>query len=222
MLVACAPVSAVHLSGHVGVEARSFYQDSHNSESVNDNLTLSTQPKWQWGPARFPAVDARLGPPLPVWESLARYESDDEERHLDGARRYSVSIGDHEIGLSVFRGTQREPELQPGTVDGTPVLIPYYPLMTQWGLDVQSIMGNWTWKLQAIHRKQDDKALDAATAGFVYSFYGLLGSALDLACVWCSTMCRAANCWPACSTTAGVTAAACASRAAADWVTTGS
>ncbi len=281
LLLAGAPLSAAQLSGHVAAEARGFLQDSRIGDSVDGNLTLSAQPKWQWSlgrddelslelfarfddregrqhgdirelrwlhldgdnewrigidsvfwgvtesrhlvdvinsvdrlegldgedklgqpmvhytrltdtgaielfllpgfrPARFPAADARLSPPLPVRESLARYESNDEERHLDGALRYSASLGDHEIGLSLFRGTQREPELQPATVDGKPVLIPYYPLMTQWGLDLQSILGDWTWKLEAIHRERDDKSVDAATAGFEYSFYGLFGSALDL------------------------------------------
>ncbi len=272
---------AAGFSGNVAVEARSFLQDSRIGDSVDDNITLSAQPKWQWNlgrddeltlelfarlddregrqhadirelrwlhldgdnewrigidsvfwgvtesrhlvdvinsvdrqegldgedklgqpmihytrltetgafdlfllpgfrPAHFADADARLTPPLPVAESLARYESDDEERHLDAALRYSASIGDHEVGLSVFRGTQREPEFLPGLQNGQPVLIPWYPLMTQWGIDLQLIVGDWTWKLEAIRRERDDADFNAVTAGFEYSFYGIFESALDL------------------------------------------
>ena len=132
-------------------------------------------------PAHFGDDDARLGPWPPVRESLAGYESSAEDRHVDVALRYSASLGDHELGLSVFRGTQREPELRPLLQSGQPVaLLPWYPQMTQWGLDLQSILGDWTWKLEAIRRERKDGDFNAYTAGFEYSFYGVFDSAADL------------------------------------------
>jgi hypothetical protein len=281
LLLLAGQAMAGGFSGHVAVEARHFFQSSRSGDTVDDNVSLSAQPKWQWAlgrddeltlelfariddregrqhgdirelrwlhldgdnewrigidsvfwgvtesrhlvdvinstdrlegldgedrlgqpmihytrlttngafelfllpgfrPAHYADVEARLTPPLPVAERLAQYESADEERHVDAALRYAASLGDHEIGLSLFRGTQREPEFVGGTQGGRPVLIPYYPQMTQWGLDLQSIVGDWTWKLEAIRREREDGHFNAVTAGFEYSFYGIFESALDL------------------------------------------
>ncbi len=130
--------------------------------------------------AHYADTDARLTPSIPVRESLARYESSQEDRHVDGALRYSASMGDHDFGVSVFRGTQREPLLQASMLNGQPVLIPFYPLMTQWGLEWQAILGEWTWKIEAIRRIRDDGRFTAATSGFEYTFYDLGASGIDV------------------------------------------
>src|SRR5690606_41932805 len=50
------------------------------------------------------------------------------------AVRWNHTLGNLDIGLSWFNGTTREPLLIP--VEGEPAgLQPYYPLLTQWGLD---------------------------------------------------------------------------------------
>ena len=132
-------------------------------------------------PAHYGNDEARLTPWPPLRESLATYESPAEEHHVDVALRYNASLGDHELGLSVFRGTQREPELRPLIQNGQPVALqPWYPQMTQWGLDLQSILDDWIWKLEAIRRQREDGDFHAYTAGFEYSFYGVFGSAADL------------------------------------------
>ncbi len=129
----------------------------------------------------FRSPEARLRFPLPVDEDQAQFESSDEEEHIDFALRYAHYIGDTEFGLSLFDGTSRDPEFNQGLDDNNqPVLIPFYPQMTQFGLDLQSIIGDWMWKLELIYRDQDSGSFTATTAGFEYTFYGILESAVDL------------------------------------------
>ncbi len=129
----------------------------------------------------FHSPEGRLRLPLAVDEDQAQFESSDEEEHIDYALRYAHYIGDTEFGLSLFDGTSRDPEFSQGLDDDNqPVLIPFYPQMTQFGLDLQSIIGDWMWKLELIHRDQDSGSFTAMTAGFEYTFYGILESAVDL------------------------------------------
>ena len=129
----------------------------------------------------FHSAEGRLRLPLPVDEDQAQFESSDEERHIDYALRYAHYIGDTEFALSLFDGTSREPIFSQG-LDGTgqPVLIPFYPQMIQFGLELQAIVGDWMWKLELIHRNQDSGSFSATTAGFEYTFYGILDTAIDL------------------------------------------
>ena len=129
----------------------------------------------------FHSPEARLRFPLPVDAGLATFESSDGKDHVDFALRYAHAIGDTEFGLSLFNGTSREPQLLPGLdANNQPVLIPFYPQMTQLGLDLQSIVEDWIWKLELIHRDQDSGSFTATTFGFEYTFYGIVDSAVDL------------------------------------------
>jgi hypothetical protein len=131
--------------------------------------------------ASFVSEEGRLRLPLVVDKDQAVYESSDEDAHVDYALRYTQYIGDTEVGLSLFDGTNREPLLTQGLDrNGDPVLIPVYEQVTQFGLDLQSIVENWTWKLELIHRNLDSGSFTAATGGFEYTFYGILDSAVDL------------------------------------------
>lgn len=131
--------------------------------------------------AKFRSGQARLQFPLPVDTDQAVFESSDEQRHIDYALRYAHFIGDTEFGLSLFDGTNRDPVFSQGlNTTGQPVLIPEYQQMTQFGLDLQSIIGDWIWKLESIHRQLDSGSYSAATAGFEYTFYAIMDSAIDL------------------------------------------
>jgi hypothetical protein len=129
----------------------------------------------------FPGVNGRLRTSLPVDSSQPIYESKDKEKHIDTAIRYVHSIGAWDIGLSHFSGTSRDPSFV-SAVDGSgkPVLRPVYNLMQQTGIDLQVTKGAWLWKLEAIHRQMKDANYIAATGGFEYTRYGVLGSSSDL------------------------------------------
>ena len=81
----------------------------------------------------FPGAEGFPRLPLPVHAHEARYQSEREQTHLDGALRYTGSFGPLDLGLAYFDGTAREPRLllclrrgatdangdpYPGTADG--------------------------------------------------------------------------------------------------------
>ncbi len=131
----------------------------------------------------FHAAHGRLRPPLPVDDSQARFEASSGRHHVDYAARYSQTFGDTDIGLSWFHGTSRDASFSPGLDShGQPELIPYYAQINQFGLDLQSIVEDWIWKLELIARDSHSQAQSyvATTFGFEYSFYGILDSAVDM------------------------------------------
>ncbi len=135
----------------------------------------------------FPGAEGRLRFSPPVDTDQVIYESDDKDKHIDYAARWAHYLGDWDFGLSYFKGTSRDPGFSPGIdKQGQPVLIPLYPLIEQWGLDVQATLGDWLWKFEAINRiGQADRAGNkrdyiALTAGLEYTFVGIADSSADL------------------------------------------
>ncbi|TNF86834.1 MAG: hypothetical protein JSU67_10140 [Gammaproteobacteria bacterium] len=129
----------------------------------------------------FPEKEGRLRLPLVVDTDKAEYESSDEERHVDYALRFSQTYDDLDLGISWFKGTNRDPLFLPGLDgDGEPVLIPFYEQMQQIGVDAQLIYEAWIWRLEAIRREADSNDYNAYTAGFEYTFYGIMESPTDL------------------------------------------
>lgn len=162
------------------------------------HLTLSGE----WGAAElfalpyhrlrtFPGRHGRLRSAFVVDNDRAMYESGAEERHIDVAARYSHSVGLFDIGLSVFDGTSREPNLQPAiplcALDpGACVLVPLYEQIRQYGLDAQMTYEAWLLKLEAIRRMGARNALGeeedytAFVAGGEYTFYAVFDTDIDL------------------------------------------
>ena len=127
----------------------------------------------------FPGPDGRLGP-TQVDTDNPRFESGDEENHIDVAARYSHYIGNWDFGLSYFQGTNRDPKLLP-EIDPQQglVLIPYYDQIKQLGLDLQATLGAWLWKLETIAREDSADEYLATVGGFEYTLFGIKQSALD-------------------------------------------
>lgn len=129
----------------------------------------------------FPGRAGRLRSSPVVDTDGAIYESDDEERHIDFAARYSHTLGNWDFGLYHFKGTGREPTLLPEAgASGGPVLIPFYEQIDQTGLDVQSVAGDWLLKLEAIHRTGQGEAFLAAVSGFEYTLVNVGSTGMDL------------------------------------------
>ena len=128
----------------------------------------------------FSSTEGRLRPGLVVDTDAAEYESSDEDDHVDFAFRFSQTYGDLDLGLSLFDGTSREPILTTALDSaGDPVLVPFYEQMTQFGVDAQLIYEDWIWRLEMIHRNADSASFNAFTAGFEYTFYGIMQSDTD-------------------------------------------
>lgn len=145
-----------------------------------------------------------------VSDDEVAYESGADELHTDFAFRWSKSIGVSDIGLSVFKGTNREPVLQSPLNEDGDVLVPttstlypgidyvtpYYEQMTQFGIDYQATLGAWLLKFEGIYRDSNSLKTplkDAAdgktsattdytafTAGFEYTINGIFDSPADL------------------------------------------
>lgn len=128
----------------------------------------------------FAGEDGRLRAGLVVDTDNAKYESGAGEKHLDAAIRWSHTLGDFDMGLYWFHGTNRDPILQPQMISGNTVLVPYYEQMDQIGFDLQATIDSWLWKFETIHRDSSSDEYWAAQAGFEYTFYGIQESAADL------------------------------------------
>jgi len=127
----------------------------------------------------FPGVEGRLRLATTIDQEHALYESKYEQKHLDIALRWSHYIGDWDLGVSYFDGTNRDPDF----IFNGQQLQAYYRQIQQLGLDLQATKESWLWKLEAIQRRNHDDFYHAATAGFEYSFYGIFDSNTDLGVV---------------------------------------
>lgn len=144
----------------------------------------------------FASQKGRLRLPWLVDTDNASYESGAKKHHLDAAVRYQFNDKGLRAGFSIFSGTAREPELIPdidpsqiiftGFVptafmgDYQPTLRPYYPLIQQAGLDAQYIVGDWLWKIEAIHRQGLAQDYTATDIGVEYTQVGAFGSSTDI------------------------------------------
>jgi len=130
----------------------------------------------------FPGSGGRLRPPVVVDADLAVFENSMEEKHIDGAIRYSHSIGAWDFGISHFIGTGREPTLLQGLDSGgNPILIPLYEQIQQTSLDLLYASGSWLWKMEALYRiGQRPGDFFAWTGGFEYTLNGIFGTRMDL------------------------------------------
>jgi hypothetical protein len=129
----------------------------------------------------YPGINGRPRLPLLVDNSQTIYESSDGKHHIDYAFRFSQTYNALDLGLSVFKGTDRQPELIPGlSTGGQSVLIPVYLQMTQYSIDAQLTTEDWLWKLEAIHRDTKTRSYQAFTGGFEYTFYSIFDSDINL------------------------------------------
>ena len=129
----------------------------------------------------FPGKKGRLRPPLRIDTDRAEYESGAKEYHIDWAVRWSHSLRDFDIGVSHFSGTSREPRLVSSEQSSKEtVLVPFYELIDQTGLDLQWTKGSWLCKLEIISRYGQGDRFTALTGGLEYTYVGLFNTAIDL------------------------------------------
>ncbi len=129
----------------------------------------------------FRGVKGRPRLPQVVDTDQVQYESSDKDKHVDFAIRFSQTYDDLDLGISLFKGTNRDPQLLPGIdSNGNNVFIPRYTQMTQLALDAQLIYEDWIWKLELIHRDTEAPSFQALTGGFEYTFYRIFETDIDL------------------------------------------
>lgn len=136
----------------------------------------------------FAGEDGRLRGPFIVDTDNVRYQSSDEEHHVDFAARWSHSIDIWELGVSYFDGTSRDPNLSLNSNNrGDWVsLSAYYRQISQVGVDVLAVVDSWILKFEGITRHYDDDSLFvpqdyfALTTGFEYTSVGVFDSVWDI------------------------------------------
>ncbi len=127
----------------------------------------------------FAGEDGRLRLELMIDSDNPLYESSAKKNHTDVAARFSKTIDEWDLGLSYFKGTSREPLFVFNPISGK--LQPYYPQISQFGIDAQATLEEWLLKLEAIYRTDfGNEDYLALVTGFEYTFYGIMDSATDL------------------------------------------
>ena len=129
----------------------------------------------------FPGEGGRIRTPVPVDVDRPIYESGQENRHVDFAARWSNYFGPVDIGVSWFRGTNREPRLVPEQNGEVFALRPAYDIAQQFAVDAQWTRDAWLWKVEGITRDTDAQGrFYAFTGGFEYTLFQIAGSDADL------------------------------------------
>jgi hypothetical protein len=129
----------------------------------------------------FPGISGRLRTIPYIDTDRTQFESAAKEKRIDLAARYSHYFGDWDVGISHFYGTSRDPRLLLSTDNsGNPFFIPFYDIINQTSLDLQATKGNMLWKLEALHRSGQATTYNAISAGFEYTFIGVMDTAIDL------------------------------------------
>ncbi|MEO1661152.1 MAG: hypothetical protein AAFR51_09200 [Pseudomonadota bacterium] len=127
---------------------------------------------------QFPGADGRLRTQPTTNSDRASYERSDDEWAGDAALRYTNRFGGFDLGLHAFYGTSRNPRLDfnPATGD----LEPFYPELTQGGVDLQWTSEAWLLKSEAVVGEMLGETFTSAVGGFEYTFFDVSGSGLDV------------------------------------------
>ncbi len=130
----------------------------------------------------FPGEDGWPRGPVLYSNSEADYDSGRENKRVDFAARWSMSLDLWELAFSYFGGTAREPEFHRQNEAGE--LVPYYQIIDQFGLEAQFNYDAWIFKMEALSRSgMTDGRYFATVFGFEYTLEGLFGSVSDLGIV---------------------------------------
>lgn len=128
----------------------------------------------------FPDGDARLSGPVSI-AGDAVYESGAGRWQPGVAARASRTLSAVDLGISVFRGTSREPRFSVTSgAAGVPALRSEYDVIDQVGVDAQWTGEATLLKLETLTRGGHGERIYAVSGGVEYTVYQILGSDGDL------------------------------------------
>lgn len=126
----------------------------------------------------FPGDDGRLRTQPVIDGEQAFYERSGDEWAGDAALRYTNRFGGFDLGLHAFYGTSRNPRLDFNPATGE--LEPFYPELTQGGIDLQWTHEAWLLKGEAVGGEMLGETFTSAVGGFEYTFFDVSGAGFDV------------------------------------------
>lgn len=133
----------------------------------------------------FTGPNGRLHPPgLSLATLPVLYESGKEQNHVDFALRWGKTFNRMDVAVSQFVGTNRDPRASNNTdyrtLENPTGLVLNYDQMSQTGIDISALAGDWIIKLEALHRDTHYDHYWAAVTGVEYPFNGIFNTPYDL------------------------------------------
>ncbi|WP_242092216.1 hypothetical protein [Aestuariivivens sediminicola] len=125
----------------------------------------------------LPGSIGRFRFPVIIKADEVLYESASKEWHQDLALRYANSINSVDLGLSYFYGTGREPFVQ---FDDQSGIMALYPVIHQFGLELQITNNAFMWKLESIYRSNALQKFVGLNTGFEYTISNIKSSGVDI------------------------------------------
>lgn len=111
----------------------------------------------------FPGESGRLRFEIPIDNEAAEFSSNDKEKHIDHALRWSHYYGDLEWAISYFKGTDREPQFKLNSSFDR--LIPFYVQTEQVGIELQYLKGSTLYKGEILQK--DSEFVPFYTSGII-------------------------------------------------------
>ncbi|MEL7042875.1 MAG: hypothetical protein AAGL90_15230 [Pseudomonadota bacterium] len=127
---------------------------------------------------QFPGQAGRLRTAPRVEADAASYERGGEQTAGDFALRYTNRFGGFDLGGHVFYGTSRNPRLDFNPSSG--LLEPFYPELTQGGVDLQWTKEAWLLKGEIVVGEMQDDTFTSAVGGFEYTVFDIGGQGWDV------------------------------------------
>lgn len=129
-------------------------------------------------PRTFPGADGRIRGYPHVDAFADVYEADAAEWYPTVAAHYSRTLDRWDLGVGLFHGTARTPDLIPQPFFEP--LIPRYPLIEQASLDLSYTGDALQLNAEALVQSGGSQTFTAAVAGGEYTWFGALGSRSDI------------------------------------------
>ena len=151
-----------------------------NREIGIGDLSIYYLPNFR--PNKYPSKKSRLNLPIEVNDDEANYVNSADKNMQQFALRFSGYYEDLDFGISVFEGISRDPFFT--FVSGK--MVPSYSKISQYGIEVQQLLGEWIVKGEFINREGQQnisgslKDYSSGVVGLERSLYGLIDGNTDL------------------------------------------
>ena len=151
-----------------------------NREIGIGDLSIYYLPNFR--PNKYPSKKSRLNLPIEVNDDEANYVNGADKNMQQFALRFSGYYEDLDFGISVFEGISRDPFFT--LVSGK--MVPSYSKISQYGIEVQQLLGEWIVKGEFINREGQQnisgslKDYSSGVVGLERSLYGLIDGNTDL------------------------------------------